>query len=190
MNGANLTTLISEKVIWPNGITIDYITKELFWVDARLDVIEYAGIDGRKRKIVPHVKVSHPFAVTVFEGKLYWTDWMTKAVYKSDKWSGKYLKIIKNTTNKPMDIQVCVCVCSSRGWLTFLKRCYWLVRVKIQYARDDEGPHFCINQNKNIDNDLYCSSNELPNHLALLTMISGTSKIISEDVDNRSIYNA
>ena len=44
--------------------------------------------------------------------------------------------------------------------------------MKIQYARDDEGPHSCINQNKNIDNDLYCSSNEFPNHLALLTMIS------------------
>ena len=43
--------------------------------------------------------------------------------------------------------------------------------MKIQYARDDEGPHSCINQNKNIDNDLYCSSNEFPNHLALLTMI-------------------
>ena len=48
----------------------------------------------------------------------------------------------------------------------------YLVRwVKIQYARDDEGPYFCINQNKNIDNDLYCSSNEFPNHLALLTMV-------------------
>ena len=25
--------------------------------------------------------------------------------------------------------------------------------------------NFCINQNKNIDNDLYCNSNEFPNHL-------------------------
>ena len=47
--------------------------------------------------------------------------------------------------------------------------------VKIQYVRDDEGPHSCINQNKNIDNDLYCSSNEFPNHLALLTMVLVTS---------------
>ena len=47
--------------------------------------------------------------------------------------------------------------------------------VKIQYARDDEGPHSCINHNKNIDNDLYCSSNEFPNHLALLTMICLTT---------------
>ena len=43
--------------------------------------------------------------------------------------------------------------------------------MKIQYARDDEGPHSCINQSKNVDKDLYCSSNEFPNHLALLTML-------------------
>jgi sugar lactone lactonase YvrE len=109
MNGANLTTLISwpDKVFWPNGITIDYVTKELFWADARLDVIEYADFNGENRKIVPHAQVSHPFAVTVFENHIYWTDWLTKAVHKADKWTGKHHKILKNTTNKPMDIQVC-----------------------------------------------------------------------------------
>ena len=36
---------------------------------------------------------------------------------------------------------------------------------RIQQARDDEGPYFCINQNKNINNDLHCNFNEFPNHL-------------------------
>ena len=35
----------------------------------------------------------------------------------------------------------------------------------MQYSHDDEGPYFCINQNKNIDNHLHCSSNEFLNHL-------------------------
>ena len=44
--------------------------------------------------------------------------------------------------------------------------------LELHYCtRDDEGPYFCINQNNNIDNDLCCSSNEFPNHLALLTMV-------------------
>ena len=43
--------------------------------------------------------------------------------------------------------------------------------VKIQCARDDEGPYSSIRQNKNIDNDFYCSSNEFPNHLAVSTMV-------------------
>ena len=41
----------------------------------------------------------------------------------------------------------------------------------MQYTRDDEESYFFINLNKNIDIDLYCSSNEFPNNLALLTMI-------------------
>jgi hypothetical protein len=35
--------------------------------------------------------------------------------------------------------------------------------AKIQYARDDERLHFCINLNKNIDNKVYCNANEFPN---------------------------
>ena len=30
----------------------------------------------------------------------------------------------------------------------------------IQYARDDERPHFCINLNKNIDSEVYCNAND------------------------------
>jgi protease II len=37
--------------------------------------------------------------------------------------------------------------------------------AKIQYARDDERQHFCINLNKNIDSEVYCNANEFPNHL-------------------------
>ena len=44
--------------------------------------------------------------------------------------------------------------------------------ARIQKARDDDGPYFCINQNKNIDNDLHCNSNEFPNHLLnVLSMV-------------------
>ena len=59
--------------------------------------------------------------------------------------------------------------CSSRAWLT--KTLLLVSQARIQCARDDEGPYFCINQNNNINNDLHCSSNEFPNHLALLTMM-------------------
>ena len=53
--------------------------------------------------------------------------------------------------------------------------------VKIQYARDDEGPYFCKNLN-NIDNDLYCSSNEFSNHLALLTVDKAFASDLYGDV--------
>lgn len=46
MNG-DLTTrkvIVSDKIFWPNGLTIDYVSKNIYWVDGKLgfiDVSEY-----------------------------------------------------------------------------------------------------------------------------------------------------
>ena len=38
--------------------------------------------------------------------------------------------------------------------------------AKTQYTRDDDqkGPYFCINVEPHRYNELYCNSNEFPNH--------------------------
>jgi protease II len=66
--------------------------------------------------------------------------------------------------------------------------------AKIQYARDDERPHFCINLNKNTDSEVYCNANEFPNHASpLLTMvrrkISTFACIYKHAYINMHIYN-
>jgi hypothetical protein len=40
-----------------------------------------------------------------------------------------------------------------------------VVYDKIQYTRDENGTTFCINEDNNIDNELYCAVSELPNHV-------------------------
>ena len=45
-------------------------------------------------------------------------------------------------------------ICLSYGWLTFLKRCYLLVR-------QEYNKHVTMK----VDNYLYCNSNEFPNFL-------------------------
>ena len=106
MDGSDLTILVNKKIGWPNGLTIDYVSKKLFWVDARVDTIEYTDLNGKNKRSVLHGKVVHPFAITLFEGQIYWTDWSTKAIHKANKWSGKNHVILHNSTHKPMDIQV------------------------------------------------------------------------------------
>lgn len=40
LDGTNNRTLFGrEKVEWPNGITVDYISNRIYWVDARRDYI-------------------------------------------------------------------------------------------------------------------------------------------------------
>ena len=56
----------------------------------------------------------------------------------------------------------------------------------MQYARDDEGHHFCIKQNKTIDNDLIYKY-KFPNHLARLKNESETMMTFVLKVQSQSL---
>lgn len=49
----------------------------------------------------------HPFALTVFEDTVYWTDWNTRTVEKGNKYDGSAREVLVNTTHRPFDIHVC-----------------------------------------------------------------------------------
>lgn len=52
MDGKLRTTIISNKLYWPNGLTIDYPNNLLYFADAYLDFIDYCDYDGKNRKQV------------------------------------------------------------------------------------------------------------------------------------------
>uniref|UniRef100_A0A8C7Z4T7 Low density lipoprotein receptor-related protein 4 n=1 Tax=Oryzias sinensis TaxID=183150 RepID=A0A8C7Z4T7_9TELE len=102
MDGSNRRVIADTHLFWPNGLTIDYASRRIYWVDAKHHVIERADLDGRNRKAV--ISLPHPFAITVFEDSLYWTDWHTKSINSANKFTGKNLEIIRNKLHFPMDI--------------------------------------------------------------------------------------
>nr|XP_046260892.1 low-density lipoprotein receptor-related protein 2a isoform X2 [Scatophagus argus] len=107
MDGTNKTTIITTKIEWPNGITIDYTNDKLYWSDAHLSYIEYSDLDGHHRHTVYDGNLPHPFALTVFEDTVYWTDWNTRTVEKGNKYNGSGRQMLVNTTHRPFDIHVC-----------------------------------------------------------------------------------
>lgn len=48
----------------------------------------------------------HPFALTLFEDTVYWTDWNTRSVEKGNKYDGSGRQLLVNTTHRPFDIHV------------------------------------------------------------------------------------
>ena len=40
LDGLNYSKVITEKLGWPNGISIDYITNKIWWIDAHMDSIQ------------------------------------------------------------------------------------------------------------------------------------------------------
>lgn len=83
MDGTSRKTLHNTSLVWPNAITVDYDTQTLYWADANLNKIETSGVDGSNRKVVTTAFIFHPFDITFYNGILYWTDWLTDSILRT-----------------------------------------------------------------------------------------------------------
>lgn len=88
MDGSNRRILVTENLVWPNGLTIDYTVDHIYWADAKHHVIESVRLDGTGRRRVMERGLPHPFAITIFEDSLFWTDWHTKSIHQANKLTG------------------------------------------------------------------------------------------------------
>jgi very low-density lipoprotein receptor len=91
MDGSHRQVLVDTHLKWPNGITLDYEEKRLYWADAKLNTIASCRFDGSERRVVLSSRetVGHPFSVSVFEDWIYWSDWHHKSIMKANKFNGK-----------------------------------------------------------------------------------------------------
>ncbi|XP_076800304.1 low-density lipoprotein receptor-related protein 4-like isoform X2 [Clavelina lepadiformis] len=105
MDGSQRRAVASRNVYWPNGLAIDYTRNHLYWSDAKYHIIETSNLDGGDRRAVVSRGLPHPFGITIFEDKVYWTDWRTKSVNSANKFTGSGVKTIKRRLHFPMDIQ-------------------------------------------------------------------------------------
>ncbi|KAK9892226.1 hypothetical protein WA026_019028 [Henosepilachna vigintioctopunctata] len=93
---------------WPNGLTLDYDLRRIYWVDAKSDSIHTTDYDGRNHHEVlkNHEMLAHPFAISLFENYVYWTDWRTNSIVRANKWNGGNVSVIQRTLTQPFDIQI------------------------------------------------------------------------------------
>lgn len=52
MDGSNQRIIVNDSLGWPNALTINFETQELFWADAREDYIAVSDFEGNNRKII------------------------------------------------------------------------------------------------------------------------------------------
>ena len=51
MDGKDNIPFITENIHWPNGIAIDYPNERLYWVEAKLKIIESIDLNGSDRRV-------------------------------------------------------------------------------------------------------------------------------------------
>ena len=62
MDGSGRKAIVTDKLFWPNGLTLDLPMKRLYFADARLDFIEFCNYDGTGRtQVVADSHVSSSF---------------------------------------------------------------------------------------------------------------------------------
>ena len=52
LDGADRTVLVQQKIVYPYGVTVDYPTQHVYWVDTYLDFVERIDYDGSNRRTI------------------------------------------------------------------------------------------------------------------------------------------
>ncbi|VDK80448.1 unnamed protein product [Litomosoides sigmodontis] len=107
MDGSEAKKIITEDLIWPNALAIDYVARRLYWADAFRDVIEAADLDGRSRRIIisDGKLVPHVFGLAVFDDMIFWSDWNRRGVLFADKLTGQNVKTLLRTVLPPYSLK-------------------------------------------------------------------------------------
>lgn len=109
--GESRKAIFNLKMIggaWPNGITLDYIKKRVFFLDAKSKEIHTIGYNGENHKRIlrnPEF-LYHPFAITIYGNSVFWTDWRLGSVVKADKFTGSNVSIFYHSSTQPFDVKV------------------------------------------------------------------------------------
>ena len=112
MDGTNSTVLVTmDNLMFPNGLSLDYATQTLFWIDAGTDEIGSIGIDGTRRRVIAYLKnyyhLPHPFALEFYGGQLYFGDWKEDSIRKlTSLTSDQNVAKVQNFSFDPTTIRV------------------------------------------------------------------------------------
>ncbi|XP_067929915.1 prolow-density lipoprotein receptor-related protein 1-like [Watersipora subatra] len=93
---------------WANGLTLDYDTRRVYWNDAKSDSIQTVDYNGEHFHLVLEKNdlLMHPFAISVFENWVYWSDWRRNSINRANKWNGTSAEIVQSTVTQPFDLKV------------------------------------------------------------------------------------
>jgi len=74
MDGTRQEIIHDTSISLPYGITIDYDSQVIYWTDYTRNTIERSNVNGTNRQLVTTTLINNPYAITYFNGRLYWTD--------------------------------------------------------------------------------------------------------------------
>lgn len=79
----------------PIGLTLDLATRCLYWASqSQPSAIETANWDGENRRALVNLNDKEPYAVTLYQNFVYWSDWSSGAIHKVHKLTGQNQSLV------------------------------------------------------------------------------------------------
>ena len=82
MDGTSRTVLHSTGLSAVYALTLDYANQIIYWADFSNNRIEKSFTNGSNRVLVTSTGIIDPWAITFYDGILYWTDTNQNSLYK------------------------------------------------------------------------------------------------------------
>ncbi|KAF4521231.1 hypothetical protein B566_EDAN005442 [Ephemera danica] len=77
-DGADRENFLAKDIGAPEGVAVDWISRNIYWTDSTLKRVEVASIDlPRRRKVLVSEGLVNPRGIAIHagQGKLFWSDW-------------------------------------------------------------------------------------------------------------------
>lgn len=115
LDGSNQSTLVSHKINYPYGLTVDLPNEHVYWVDTYMDSIERVDYEGHSRWSLRKSVDSYPiikslYSVAIFERTIFVTS-RPASVYNQgviaiDKWSSEHAHHIVHNISRPNNLRI------------------------------------------------------------------------------------
>lgn len=97
LDGTNQTVLVSHKIIYPFGLTLDLANEHVYWMDTYMDSIERVDYNGKNRWSLKKSAISFPIlkslhSITIFENTLFVSSW-------SGQWNQSVVSVNRRDSN-------------------------------------------------------------------------------------------
>lgn len=88
LDGTDVRVLIKKpQVKWPNGITIDFSTNRVYWIDGYKQYIGSCDVNGANFREMIKIddRIDISFYIAVYKEAIYWDDSKNNILYKAEK---------------------------------------------------------------------------------------------------------
>ncbi|XP_055952881.1 low-density lipoprotein receptor-related protein 2-like [Argiope bruennichi] len=110
LDGSSFSTVLTNGLMVPEGIAVDYVARNLYFTDSGLKQILACKIDGSMCHVLHSTNIGRPRAIAVDppEGLLYWSDWgeSTSGIYRSGMDGSRRIAMVSKDIQWPNGIAI------------------------------------------------------------------------------------